>query len=449
MRFSRFVTVFLLASVSLLSAQTFNVLVNFNGANGSGPDYVTLVQGRDGRLYGTTYGGGANGLGAVIRINVTTQNSIVVHSFDGTNGSSPGAGLTLATDGYYYGTTVYGGIANVGVLYKINPAGTYVVLHQFAGGSDGEYPYGPPIQAGDGNFYGATTGIPNSSNATIYKLTSSGVYSVIYTFDQPTSGVEVLGLTQGTDGLLYATANVGGSTGCGTIVKLTTSGVLKETHTFSCQNGGANPVATPMQASDGNFYGTTQNGGFNNRGTLYQLTDVFGLNVLHEFGVTPGDGSNADAGLVQGSDGNLYGVNYTFPVIYSWNLSGGGYTVLYTLGSGFFISGLMQDTNGHFYGTSQLDGTHSDGYVYVFDIGLGPFVTFVRSQGKVGATAQILGQGLTGTTAVTFNGVSASFSVVSDTYMTAVVPAGATTGPVTVTTPSGTLASNKNFRVTQ
>jgi hypothetical protein len=86
--------------------------------------------------------------------------------------------------------------------------------------------------------------------------------------------------------------------------------------------------------------------------------------------------------------------------------------------------------------------------MYSLNMGLGPFVTFVRSTGKATQTAQILGQGLTGTTSVTFNGIAAtSFSVVSDTYLTAVVPAGATTGPVVVTTPNSTFTSNKNFRV--
>jgi hypothetical protein len=83
-------------------------------------------------------------------------------------------------------------------------------------------------------------------------------------------------------------------------------------------------------------------------------------------------------------------------------------------------------------------------------MGLGPFITFVRSTGGVGQTAQILGQGLTGTTAVSFNGIAAtSFKVASDTFLTAVVPSGATTGPVVVTTPGGTLTSNKNFRIIQ
>jgi uncharacterized repeat protein (TIGR03803 family) len=451
MRFSRFAVLFLLATVSLTFAQTVSTVLNFNGTNGANPLYVSFVQGRDARLYGTTYSGGANGLGAVIRINLTTKNSVILHSFDGTNGSNPGAGLTLGTDGNYYGTTVMGGSPNLGVLYKISPAGTYTVLHQFAGGSDGNYPYGPPILASDGNFYGATSGTPNSVNATIYKYTSGGVYSVIYTFDQSTTGVLAYGLTQGTDGLLYTTTNGGGAQNSGTLVKLTTSGVLKQTHTFNGANDGNNgptePIGAPMQASDGNFYGTTQAGGTDHEGTLYQVTPIFGVNVPYNFGINTG--SNPSPGLIQASDGKIYGVTSAGGAnIYSWSLTGGGYTSLSILPPGFFIVGMTQDTSGVFYGASWTGGPNNDGYLYSFDMGLGPFIAFVKAQGKVGATAQILGQGFTGTTAVTFNGVPATFSVVSDTYMTALVPSGATTGPVVATTPAGTRTSNKSFRVT-
>jgi uncharacterized repeat protein (TIGR03803 family) len=442
--------VFTLAAVSLMSAQTYSTVLNFNGTNGANPFYVSFVQGRDGRLYGTTYSGGANGLGAVIRINLATKNSIIVHSFDGTNGSNPGAGLTLGTDGNYYGTTVMGGSANAGVLYKISTAGTYTVLHQFAGGGDGVNPYGPPIQASDGNFYGATAG-SGSTNATIYKYTASGAYSVIYTFSEFTTGYWVYGVTQGTDGLLYATSNSGGPENSGTLVKLTTSGVLKETHTFNPSNDGGygpiEPIGAPIQASDGNFYGTTQAGGTDREGTLYQVTSSFGVNDRYNFGIDTG--SNPSPGLIQGSDGNIYGVTSAGGAnVYSWSLNDIGIASLFVLPAGFFINGMMQDTSGMFYGTSWTGGPDNDGYLYSFDMGLGPFIAFVKAQGKVGATVQILGQGFTGTTAVTFNGVPASFSIVSDTYMTAVVPSGATTGAVVATTPAGTLTSNKSFLVT-
>ena len=110
----------------------------------------------------------------------------------------------------------------------------------------------------------------------------------------------------------------------------------------------------------------------------------------------------------------------------------------------------MQDTNGVFYGTTGLGGKYNSGTVYSHNAGLAPFITFVLPVGTVGQTAQILSQGLTGTAAVTFNGVAATkFTVVSDTYMTAVVPSGATTGPVVVTTPGGALTSNVSFRITE
>ena len=450
MRTFKFAAAFLLAASTLLSAQSVSTILTFNGANGANPLYVTFVQGRDGRLYGTTYSGGANNLGAVIKVNLSDNNSVVVHSFSGTDGSSPGGGLTLATNGNFYGTTVMGGTSNLGVLYSITATGALTVLHNFAGGSDGEYPYGPPIQATDGNFYGATAGAPDTSNpATIYKLTSAGVYSVIFTFSQSTTGVAVYGLVQGSDGNLYAAANAGGADNSGTIVKVTTSGVLKGTHTFNPSNDGGHgptyPVAPPMLASNGTLYGTTEGGGTYGGGTLYDISSTFGINVLYDF---TGNGTNPNAGLVQGSDSNLYGVSSTFPEFYSWSL-GGGYGALASLGQGEFVATPMQDTNGLFYGVSAIDGTHNDGFVYSFNNGLSPFVAFVKPRGAVGASVQILGQGLTGSSSVTFNGIPASFSVASDTYMTATVPAGATAGPVVVTTPTGTLTSNRSFTVTQ
>ena len=109
--------------------------------------------------------------------------------------------------------------------------------------------------------------------------------------------------------------------------------------------------------------------------------------------------------------------------------------------------GLVQATNGTFYGTTVYGGSHDDGVIFSLSMGLGPFVAFVRDSGKVGQTGGILGQGFTGTSSVSLNGTPASFTVKSDTFITATVPPGATTGYVTVVTPSGTLTSNVPFRV--
>jgi uncharacterized repeat protein (TIGR03803 family) len=131
----------------------------------------------------------------------------------------------------------------------------------------------------------------------------------------------------------------------------------------------------------------------------------------------------------------------------------GAYTLIYNFQTAVGqvpAAAPLQDTNGLLYGTTSSGGTYGFGGVYRLNLGLNPFITFVQPIGKAGHSAQILGQKLTGATAVTFNGVPVtSFAVLRDTFMTAVVPAGATTGPVVVTTPAGTLTSNVNFRIQQ
>ena len=186
----------------------------------------------------------------------------------------------------------------------------------------------------------------------------------------------------------------------------------------------------------------------------YQLTPEFGLTTLYNFGASPTDGIYPNGGLVQGTDGNLYGTTLTVnspATLFQWSFAT-GYRQLYVFPTLTSPGGLMQRTNGLFYGSTWTGSyawysTH-EGTIFSLDMGLGPFVALVRPHGKVGSNAQILGQGLIGTSSVTFNGIAAtSFNVVSDTYMIAVVPSGATTGPIVVTTPTHTLTSNRNFAV--
>ncbi len=186
---------------------------------------------------------------------------------------------------------------------------------------------------------------------------------------------------------------------------------------------------------------------------MFKVNDVLDYSVVHNFPASATDGIDPEAGLVEATNHNLYGVT----------LSGGtkGKGIIYSVAPDGQLTdifdwavktqpqaAMVQHTNGTLYGVSYQGGNYGLGVVYSLNLGLGPFVTLASSTGKAGQAAQILGQGLSGATGVTFNGVAAaSFNVVSDTYMTAVVPAGATTGPVVVTTPTGALTSNKNFRM--
>jgi uncharacterized repeat protein (TIGR03803 family) len=235
-------------------------------------------------------------------------------------------------------------------------------------------------------------------------------------------------------------------------------------YSFACDAGGSGPTGALVQASDGNFYGTASEGGniTSNRdcgfgcGTVFKLSSGT-ISTLYAFSGEPTDGGLPIAGLVEGTGGALYGATerggaYDFGTLYRISTNG-QYELLYSFAQKFGMGPqgvLAQDTSGVFYGTTTLGGAYGEGSLYNLNMGLGPFIALVRYSGLVGQPVQILGQGLKGSTAVTVNGVAAtSFKVVSDTYMTAVVPTGATTGPVVVTTATGTLTSNHNFRIVQ
>jgi len=224
-----------------------------------------------------------------------------------------------------------------------------------------------------------------------------------------------------------------------------------------------------VQGSDGNFYGTTTGYGSKGAGVVFKITATGKLTVLHNINGTT-DGKEPLVGLVQATDGNLYGS--TSQGGNSTNCSGGcgtifrispikpyPYKTLYkfdgTTGANPQVA-MMQNTNGILYGDTQQGGTGdvnpctagACGVFYSLNIGVKSFVSLVSTSGKVGNSIGILGQGFTGTNGVSFNGTAAKFKVASDTYLTATVPNGATTGFVTVKTPGGTLTSNKQFRVT-
>jgi uncharacterized repeat protein (TIGR03803 family) len=455
--------VLILMSFALQSqAQTFKTLYPFTGAdsgNSAFPGWVTLAQGRNGSLYGTTVG---ESNGSVF--DVSTQGLFTnLFDFDGTDGGLTYAGVRLASDGNYYGVTFNGGSGYSGVFFQLTPGGTYTVLHTFSGnngGSDGTSPMAAPVEASDGNLYGTTRGISGFTPVvpTIYKYTHAGVFSTIYQFPSTVGELVFSSLIEGNDGDLYGTADfAAGENGCGTIFKMSMSGVVLQYYALpSGVDGPCGPMGPLFLAADGNFYGTTEYGGTYNIGTIFKMTPAFVVSTLYSFQGYPTDGANPSTSLVQATDGNLYGTatdgeGTDYGTLFQISTSG-VFKLLYvfdpTTGD-FPLGALTQHTNGRLYGTLLTDGPGCGcGQIYSLDMGLGPFITFVRSNGKAGQMAQILGQGFTGATNVTFNGIpSTTFFVASPTYIRAVIPSGATTGPVVVTTPSSTLSSNKNFRI--
>jgi uncharacterized repeat protein (TIGR03803 family) len=327
--------------------------------------------------------------------------------------------LLQATNGDFYGVTVKGGANNDGTIFKITPGGTLTTLYQFCSNtdcSDGEQPAAGLVQAANGNLYGTTIYGGNLTCdppydfgcGTVFSITPGGEVKTLYSFcslSNCADGEYPAGLVQAANGTFYGTTFQGGANGSGTVFKLNAADKLTTLHNFCSQTectDGEFPVARMVQATDGNFYGTTSLGGDNYYGTVFEITAAGKLTTLHSFDGT--DGSN------------VYAV-------------------------------LFQATNGAFYGTTFTGGTDDYGTVFSLSTGLGAFVETLPTSGKVGVTVSILGTDLTGSKGVTFNGRAATFTVASKSRIKATVPAGATTGTVEVTTSSGTLTSNVPFHV--
>ncbi|MFZ0816389.1 MAG: choice-of-anchor tandem repeat GloVer-containing protein [Candidatus Sulfotelmatobacter sp.] len=431
-----------------VAKRLYNFCPGGDGDCNDAEPYSALVQAPNGNFYGTTAGNGEYGYGAGSVFEITPSGELttlymfcsVISTREAClDGNYAVGGLVQGIDGNFYGTTVggganfnascnnfpLGGIDGCGTVFKITPSGTLTTIYNFCELSDcvdGAVPFATMIQGTDGSFYGTTLGggpncIAAGGCGTVFKITSSGELTTLYSFcsqSNCTDGDWPTALIRAPNGVIYGSTVYGGTStscpsGCGTIFRITPNGILTTLHSFDNTDG--NDPSTPIQATDGNLYGTTSAGGANGQGTIYKITPNRTLTTLYNF--------CAQSGCPDGSA----------PV------------------------GILQDTNGNFYGTTLSGGTSDTctggcGTIYSLSVGLGPFVETQTTYGKAGSTVKILGTDLTGATSVTFNGIAAAFTVVASSEIKTTVPVGATTGTVQVITPSGTLSSNQEFRVT-
>ena len=462
----------LLLAVTAATAQTYTNLYAYPGTdnNTSGITWPSVMsQGQDGDLYSTIQTNGSYQYGSVYKMS-TSGGYTLLYSFCGegspcaSTGANPTGGVTLGWDGNLWGTTYNGGKDGAGTAFKMTPAGDLTSLYSFTNGKDDSAPTYTLLQGQDGNMYGVSEAQYEGQYGSFFKLTTKGKISA-YPFDY-TDGSSPNLPVQGTDLNFYGTTQGGGNAACacGVIYKATAAGKITVLHNFSgyvssTQYDGSRPIGILVEGADGNYYGTTYQGGEYNAGTVFKITPSGTYTLLHSFSFQAPtyDGQLPIAGLTLGTDGNFYGTT-----AYGGTQNGGAIfeitpagkeTVLYNFCvvscyDGFIpTTPMVLHTDGIFYGNTA--GNSNGGSVfYSFKTKLKPFVKLVTWSGKDGASAEILGQGFTGTTAVSFNGIAAKFDNVSDTYMTATVPAGALTGPVTVTTFSSSLKSDRNFLVT-
>jgi uncharacterized repeat protein (TIGR03803 family) len=452
---SRFLPLALvLGSLTPIHAQ-YKAIFSF-GAYGqpSCPSQEIIAQSLGGNLVSANYSACSNNVvanpPAAYEIGFQGANFTMLQQFT-TPFAWPIGGLTLGTDQRFHGTINAAGSRNHGAVYRLSPAGAIVYEHSFEGGADGGYPQAAPIQGADGAFYGTTVGASSAYAGTVYKIDTSHRYSVLHLFTTTDGRGPGAPLVQGTDLNFYGTTSSGGTNGLGTFYRISPTGNFAVLHDFDTTDGSSpGPL---IQASDGNFYGTTTYGGTSNNGAVLKITPTGTVTTLYSFAGGQ-DGSQPGGGLVQATDGNFYGV------LNQEGASGGGtiyrltpagvFTKLHDfwVASGIYPEGTpMQHTSGKLYGTAGGGGANNDGVIWEYDPGLAPFVTFLNVYGQVGAKVYILGEYFTATSVVSFNGVPAQNPVIQSTYIEATVPAGATTGYITVTTGKGTLKSNKPFVV--
>jgi uncharacterized repeat protein (TIGR03803 family) len=394
-------TIFRLAT----SGGDFTVLNTFTQSNQGYMPEGGIVQASDGNFYGTTSQGGNNGYGTLYQVLPSTGKLNILAAFaNGDPGANPVGALIQGLDGFLYGTAEYGGADSYGTVFRADiSTGTTTALAEIEGGSAGTNPESDLIQGSDGNFYGTTSQGGKDSLGTFFQITPGGDYTTLYTFSGSTDGGTPLrGVVQGNDGAFYGIANAGGLGGAGVIFRIALSGTtatLTPIYSFQPTLGdGTNALGQLTLASDGNFYGTTSQGGAYSDGTIFRVTPAGGFETIYNF--TDGtDAGDPISGVTQASDGNLYGTTA---------------------------------------GESDTNGT-----VYSINLGLplpAPAIRlFTPAVASAGDTIAIQGQHLVGATAVNFSGTNgnqvaaASFNVASENFVSAVVPDGAATGSITVT----------------
>jgi uncharacterized repeat protein (TIGR03803 family) len=364
-----------------------------DGSQCVGPN--TLVQGSDGKLYGTCSGGGSSGNGTAFVLTLGGQFTLL-YSFQGSDGRNPAGKLVEGDDGNFYGVTQFGGPNDAGTIFRISPAGQFTPLFAFDG-TNGYNVNGGLILASDGNFYGTTyAGGPDLGS--VFQISPAGVFSTVYFMD-------------GFDGY--------------------------------------SPNGPVIQRSDGNFYGTTLFGGAFDFGVVYRLTPGGGYSVLASFDDFT-NGADPFGPLVDGSDGNLYGsttLEYYYLGGTEFRLTPAGQlTTLVGWGQGDQLAGQLGQAEG-----GGIRGLTDDGLVFAFRLALPepkPSINgFQPVSGAVGKVIKIRGDHFVYASNVQFNGVKAAFRTTSSNYILAVVPGGATSGPITVTNLGGTATSAGNFTV--
>ncbi len=401
-------------------------LYSFTSLTDGAAPSAPLIQGSDGLYYGTTQLGGTYGYGTVFKVDSAGNVTPLYEFSDENDGANPVSALVQASNGYFYGTTEWGGSYGKGTIFQVDSNGNLTTLYSFTGGDDGLNPLSGLTQASDGHLYGTTFGGGTYSSGTIYWVDLSGNLTTLYSFTGGTDGDGPdAPLIQANDGDFYGTTQNGGNNscdiglgiGCGTVFKIDSAGNLTTLYTFSGGSDGANPDETVVQGNDGNFYGTTLFGGdssctvstYTGCGTVFKIDSTDTFTILHDFS-GGADGGVPFSSLIQATDGNFYGTataggDSSCSVIASGENfatyigcgtvfkmdSSGNVDALYSFtgspndGSNPFAA-ILEGSDGYFYGTARWGGSATTSCSYTNNGGCG---TFFRVSGPGGPLPQL------------------------------------------------------------
>jgi len=320
-------------------SNAYNKLLDFNASSVGSKPYGSLVQAKNGLLYGMTLWGGTQNLGVMFSFDPVTGDYYKLTDFDGSNGSRPSGSLIQSGNGLLYGLTIGGGIYNKGVLFSFNPVGNiYSVLLDFDGINKGQFPAGSLLQASNGLLYGMTLGGGINNQGVIFSFNPVGnVYSKLFEFDIINGAIPRGNLIQANNGLLYGIAEDGGINNTGVLFSFNTAGnVYSKLFDFGNPNG-AYPYGSLIQADNGLLYGMSSGGGSNGRGVLFSFNPTGNIySTQIDFDGTNGGGPSGS--LSQGSNGLLYGMTtyggiYGNGVIFDFNPITNGYNKIRDLES--------------------------------------------------------------------------------------------------------------------
>jgi uncharacterized repeat protein (TIGR03803 family) len=341
-------------------------------ANGGFPK-SGLTDGENGFYYGVTEFGAANGFGSLYRIQETGGFAKLRDMQYTVDGSNPVGSLILLEGGSVGGTTTSGGANNFGTVFTYNDDSGVTKIHDFSTPLGGSGPNGSIIS--DTDFFGVTASGGLFNTGVFYTNGLNGVRTKIYDFNGTVDGQNPNGeIIEVEDGIFYGTLRFGGPNSAGTVYSLTENGEFELLHAFDGSTNGQFPYSGVLAHSDGNLYGTTINGGNNGDGIIYRITQEGSFEKLHDlFGFF--DGESPEAGLVEGTDGLLYGVtteggNFNGGTLFQYNPETFSFTVLHQFASSTHgsapIGDLLLHSDGSFYGTTTENGP-DEGTLFRYD----------------------------------------------------------------------------------